>query len=328
MIGRTNAGGCGGLNKSVIIVTAPTGSTVTCKSGTTTKTAAEKNGTWTFTGLDNGTWTVTATKDSNTATKSVTISRLTVEYVTIAYNQIPAFTYTGDYEIVDDDDNPITISQGDWKIRFLTSGTLKFTELRGAENGIDVFAVGGGGSGKTKISSGRWYGGGGGSGYTGTKKAVKVTTNTSYGITVGAGAAAVTGIEEKAGGNTVAFGLTVKGGNDSFPNVTAVDSRGGNGGSGGASGYLATTAVASNAGGTNGGNGGAASTEMETAGVGQGTTTREFGESTGKLYATGGDGGAASPKSGAVNTGNGGDGARGATSGAGGSGIVIIRNKR
>lgn len=85
MIGRTNAGGGGAPNKSTIIVTAPTGSTVTCKSGSTTKTATEKNGTWTFSGLDNGTWIITATKDGKTATKSVTISRLTVEYVTITY---------------------------------------------------------------------------------------------------------------------------------------------------------------------------------------------------------------------------------------------------
>lgn len=42
MIGKTNASVGGGLNKSVIIVTAPTGSTVTCKTGSTTKTAAEK----------------------------------------------------------------------------------------------------------------------------------------------------------------------------------------------------------------------------------------------------------------------------------------------
>lgn len=83
MIGRTNAGG--GLMKSVIVVTAPTGSTVTCKSGTATKTAAEKSGTWTFSGLDNGTWTVTATKSGQTATKSVSITRLTVSYVTITY---------------------------------------------------------------------------------------------------------------------------------------------------------------------------------------------------------------------------------------------------
>ena len=79
-------GGSGGsTNKSTIIVTAPTGSTVTCKMGSTTKTASEKNGTWTFSGLDIGTWTVTATKGSSIATQDVDITRLTVEYVTITY---------------------------------------------------------------------------------------------------------------------------------------------------------------------------------------------------------------------------------------------------
>ena len=75
----------GSTNKSTIIVTAPTGSTVTCKMGSTTKTASEKNGTWTFSGLDIGTWTVTATKGSSIATQDVDITRLTVEYVTITY---------------------------------------------------------------------------------------------------------------------------------------------------------------------------------------------------------------------------------------------------
>ena len=79
-------GGSGGSpNKSTIIVTAPTGSTVTCKMGSTTKTASEKNGTWTFSGLNIGTWTITATKGSSIATQDVDITRLTVEYVTITY---------------------------------------------------------------------------------------------------------------------------------------------------------------------------------------------------------------------------------------------------
>ena len=79
-------GGSGGsINKSTIIVTAPTGSTVTCKMGSTTKTASEKKGTWTFSGLDIGAWTVTATKGSSIATQDVDITRLTVEYVTVTY---------------------------------------------------------------------------------------------------------------------------------------------------------------------------------------------------------------------------------------------------
>lgn len=50
--------------------------------GSTTKTATEKNGVWTFGGLDLGTWTITSTKGGDSATQDVAITRLTVEYVT------------------------------------------------------------------------------------------------------------------------------------------------------------------------------------------------------------------------------------------------------
>ena len=154
----------GSPNKSTIIVTAPTGSTVTCKMGSTTKTATEKNGVWTFGGLDLGTWTITSTKGGDSATQDVAITRLTVEYVTIVYRITPEFTYTGDYEIVDDSDNPISDFanwKNNWKIRFLTSGTLTFTKLNGWNGQLDVFLVGGGG-GACGTNSGA--GGGGAAG--------------------------------------------------------------------------------------------------------------------------------------------------------------------
>ena len=75
----------GDFTKSVIIVTAPTGSTVTCTKGTTVKTATEKNGEWWFKNLDIGTWTVTATLDDQTAVKTVTLEQLTVVYLTMRY---------------------------------------------------------------------------------------------------------------------------------------------------------------------------------------------------------------------------------------------------
>ena len=83
-IGRTNAGG-GGFNKSVIIVTAPTGSTVTCTKGTTVKTATEKNGEWWFKNLGIGTWTVKATLSGQTATQTVNITQFDVYRVTMSY---------------------------------------------------------------------------------------------------------------------------------------------------------------------------------------------------------------------------------------------------
>ena len=82
-IGRTNAGG--GFTKSVIIVTAPTGSTVTCTKGTTVKTATEKNGEWCFKNLDTGEWTLKATLSGQTATQTVNITQFGVYRVTMSY---------------------------------------------------------------------------------------------------------------------------------------------------------------------------------------------------------------------------------------------------
>lgn len=234
--------------------------------------------------------------------------------VSIPLSTIPEFTYTGDYEIVNDSDEPITISEGNWKIRFLTSGTLTFTNLNGAEGGIDVFLVGGGGNGET-IRGAR----GGGGGYTKTVKGVSIAIATPYTVTIGASS-----------GTSSAFGASANG---------ASGANGGSGGGGGGS----SSGTPGN-GGSNGGNGTAGN--VSGGGTGQGTTTREFGESTGKLYSGGGGGSAAhagaagdstagagaafggAAKNGVANTGGGGGAAYSGTAGAGGSGIVIIRNVR
>ncbi len=85
MKGRVNTGGGGGLNASVILVTAPTGSTVTCTKGGTTKTAVEKNGLWTFRGIENGEWTVMATKGGQSTSQPVNVTQFDVYRVTLAY---------------------------------------------------------------------------------------------------------------------------------------------------------------------------------------------------------------------------------------------------
>ena len=316
----------GSSNKSTIIVTAPTGSTVTCKMGSTTKTTTEKNGVWKFGGLDLGTWTITATKGGDSATQDVAITRLTVEYVTIVYRITPEFTYTGDSEIVDDSDNPISDFaswKSNWKIRFLTSGTLTFTSLNGAEGGIDVFLVGGGAGGNYNYRGGA----GGGSGYTSTTQAATVQVGVEYDIVIGAGGVGAKTAGGRAGGATSAFGSIANGG-------AALSSNGvygGDGGSGGGSGTLSQDKDGAyskaGVGGTDGANG-----QGTHPGTGQGTTTREFGESGGTLYATGGEGAAAlniTPDPVSQNTGDGGNGAGGSNeSTSGGSGIVIIRNAR
>ncbi len=302
-----SGGGAGGT----LTVTAPANITVTIsKDGKTKAKNSGTSGVAVFKGLEAGTWTVTITGDGKTARKTVTI---TTDYSTaISFNAIPEFTYTGDFEIVNDSDEVITVSQDNWKIRFLTSGTLTFTNLNGAENGIDVFLVGGGGNGGTRNwnpdSNIYCHGAGGGSGYTTTEKGVTLTTGTEYQIEIGA-----------ATGSTSAFSLSASGGKSA-----GTASRGWQNGGNGASGGGATDGV----GGTDGGNGTAP--RYGTAGTGQGTTTREFGEENGRLYASGGNGNKTNPT--VANSGNGADGRTTDDSSTsvnpGASGIVVIRNKR
>jgi len=330
MIFNMVGGGSGGdIDKSQIIVTAESGSTVTCTNGTDVQTASEDNGTWRFTGLDNGDWTVTATKGDMSASKTVTIDRLTVLYISIVYRLVPDFTYTGEYALVNDDDTELTDMEGNWKLRLLTSGTLTFTEVYGWDGAADVFLVGGGGGGgKGDSTLGRGCGGGGG--YTMTSQVDSVQAGVEYIIEIGGGGAA-----NSDGGSTSAFNIVAEGGKKGGTGGTS----GGAGGSGG---------------GGCGGNGGSDGSDgfsgtyhsPEPGGNGQGTTTREFGESDGTLYAGGGGGnawggsttnfgiggeggggdgkGSIAAESGTTNTGGGG----GATTGAGGSGIVVIRNRR
>ena len=310
MVPMYGFGGGGSGGKTVTVhVTPGTGANVTCTNGKKTFTVTtDENGDAIFK-LAKGTWTITAEKSGVSVLQNVTVAEDCT--VNIDLNQIPAFTYTGTYKIVDDNDNDnaITSTIGNWKIRFLTSGTLKFTDLKGAANGIDVFLVGGGGHGVRNSES--IGGAGGGGGYTRTIRNVTLSTNATYTITVGGSA-----------GNTSAFGYTAGAGKTSDSGY-----RGGDGGSGGA--------VFDKSPGSDGGDGGVYSSSSNWRGGygqksvagpnGETGTTREFGESGKTVYSTGGYG--QSTASGAANTGNGGGGHK-SGSGSGGSGIVIIRNKR
>lgn len=305
----TEGGGAGG----VLTVTVSPGELVTVSNSDKSQAkAANASGVAVFKGLKAGPWTVAVTRNGKPTAKTVIV--VTDYSVSIPLSTIPEFTYTGDYEIVNDSDEPITISEGNWKIRFLTSGTLTFTNLNGAEGGIDVFLVGGGGNGET-IRGAR----GGGGGYTKTVKGVSIAIATPYTVTIGASS-----------GTSSAFGASANG---------ASGANGGSGGGGGGS----SSGTPGN-GGSNGGNGTAGNVSQ--GGTGQGTTTREFGESTGKLYSGGGGGSAANAgaagdstagagagyggaaKNGVANTGGGGGAAYDGTAGHGGSGIAIIRNTR
>lgn len=178
----------------------------------------------------------------------------------------------GTYQVLDD-------GGGNWRIKFLASGT--FTPLKNMV--VDAFLVGGGG-GKSKVLCG-----GGGSGYTTTVRSVVLTANTVYSIVVGA--AGKNGNDNNLlgtkGGTTSAFAASALGGEASKRGYTSSKEPGADGGSGG--GGLNTSGVHGNYSTATGGTDGSDGTTADTAGgAGQGTTTREFGEADGDLYASGG----------------------------------------
>lgn len=256
------------------------------------------------------------------------------------------FTYTGDYVV-----------RKDGVVELLSSGTLVFIDPAV----IDVFMVGGGGcGGACEATSGSSYysaNGGGGGGYTRTVK--RVACQGSYQITIGDGSTA-----PNVDGGSSGWGtdLTVPGGKSARKTnaaPTSSASLGWAGGSGGGGGVISNSDYGT--GGSDGSDGekGFYGTSVG-GGAGQGFTTREFGEATGKLYSGGGGGGRAMMSTtpivsaggsggggaggfrwdtnvtqvagaGGANTGGGGGGAVGSywfgmQGGSGGSGIVCFRD--
>ena len=228
-----------------------------------------------------------------------------------------AFTFTGGIQKIDD-------GSGNWRIKLTSSGMLTCS----AAGAIDIFCVGGGAGGYAA------WGGGGGGGRTYTCLNTALTAGQSIAVTIGAGGAA--------GGNggTTSFGALASASGGDAPTSNA-SGRGGDGGSGGGAAGNGGAGSGGGAGGSDGGNG--ATVSATTGGTGQGTTTREFGEPGGTLYAgggagngeyaaAGGSGGGGSSSTGyhtagnpgTVNTGGGGA----SLAGTGGSGIIVIRNKR
>lgn len=223
-------------------------------------------------------------------------------------SDFPEFTYSGQYALINDEkENKIQ----NWRIKFLTSGKLVFTSLGSGDTGIDIFAVGGGGGTDTAYDS---YGGGG-AGYTKTITKQILQTGIEYDVVIGTGGGRATD-----GGNS-SFGslLTAAGGKKAYV-IGGTGWFGGNGGSGGGSQYAE--------GGSDGSDGNAAGGERK-AGTGQHTTTKEFGEETGDLYATGGNGsGWSGANASSISAPNSGNGASWNTTDVGQSGIVVIRNHR
>ena len=258
-----------------------------------------------------------------------------------------ALTYTGDCEVIDDSDL-------NWRVKFLTSGTL--TVNHEEEVIIDSFLVGGGGGGATASTPANWVygGGGGGGGYTTTVKDLTIPTNAGIEIEIGAGGTATSGniysstVANGGDGGTTSFGTYASAAGGKGGTTSGV---GGAGGSGGGGGTQYTTAIgiggSNGSDGTKGYSGGAG-------GAGQydetGINTSEFGEYTtdeNLIYSSGGGGGTGRPGSDSSGLDSAdGAGLRGANSGAGGggghainayvssggeagaSGVVVIRNPR
>lgn len=339
----------GSMKLYALAISTTAGATVTITNNRKTYTqTTDSSGNVIFNKIAEGTWCVTVTKGSLVANETVSVTDN--KSVTIVLNTIPEFTYknssgsTAKYEIynangVNITDNPET--QGDWKIKFLESGTLTFNRLNGADHGIDVFCVGGGGNGGNANSGSG--GGGGAGGFTSTEFGINIE-NASYEIVVGgaAGTTSAFNVEAEGGGNGGdAWRHQWSDGTANGPYAHYVGGSGGNGGSGGGAGGW----TESQNGGTDGydGEGVAQGTNFNNnrtgyfgtgqRSVGRGST-KEFGEEDGTLYASGGSGGSGgsqgSPTSQTPNTGNGGGGGsdNGGTPGEGSSGIVVIRNKR
>ena len=213
----------------------------------------------------------------------------------LACSNTPVYTYTGRHQFIND-------GNGNWRIKFLTSGTFTLTKPL-CSNTIDAFLVGGGAGGfnggnENNFESG---GAGGGGGYTRTSKYVQITINTPYQIVIGSGGGVASN-----GGSSSAFGFIASGGYAS--------SNGGNGGSGGGAGG----SWDGNPGGSNGASGNGLGQTVQAGPNGETGNTCEFGEypcSTDKLYSGGGGGGAGGQSYIAGNY-----GARGASGGAGGGG--------
>ena len=235
-----------------------------------------------------------------------------------------------------------TVRTGDTQIVTI-QGTQNYT-IPGGFSMMDLFGIGGGGSGYQSFygtGSSVYSGDGGGSGYTQTVKNIPISEGQVLACVVGSG-----GISSNGGGTSVSRSgvtlLSAAGGGKSGGGL------GGNGGSGGGGGTRELSSENYGSPGSGGQNGNNGSSGYVKGGKGQGTTTRAFGEASGTLYGDGGGAGGAYGTAGAVggsglggrggergnpgmngtpNTGSGGGGAgaSGGSGGAGGSGVILLR---
>ena len=219
--------------------------------------------------------------------------------------RVPTFTYTGSSQIVDDNDNIISNPStyiGNWKIRFLTSGTLTFSNSTGLGSGIDIFIVGGGGTGARGgeyIMQSRG-GGGGGGGAAITVIKFPAATGNSYSIVIGGNQS-----NSSFGLSGTAYFTALAGGTPEAPSYTSSGGHVAPVGTGGAGRLSGQTSYY-----------GASNVIVQTGGAGNGSAGNyEFNGSSGKRYGAGG-----SPGTGGVAQSSGGYSSTPGSGGADGGG--------
>lgn len=184
---------------------------------------------------------------------------------------------------------------------FTSNGTLRFQ----AKGSFDVFLCGGGASGSGGVFAG---GAGGGGGYTTTVRNV-VSFNSSLSIVIGQGGAAVAKatVGIAGGASTMTMGSTTYSANGGTNGSLYYGSSGGSGsGGGGGGGSAVSPGGTGGSDGSDGGGGGYGG------GLGQGTTTRYFGEVGQPLCSGGGGGGGTNYGGAGLGAGSGGAGGGGA----------------
>lgn len=284
--------------------------------------------TYTRSTVQAGTYTIYCDVTNKAGTVSSRIATLTV------YSTLPTYSYNGTASVSYEDSNKIN-----WKMKLLSGGTLIFDR----DVTVDVFMVGGGGAGGCGWYSSAYSAGGGGSGKSNTQKRISLTAGKQYPIVVGAGGSGMTGDYGSSGGQSSALGFSADGGTGGH--VAGENAAGGTGGAAGGAG-----------GAGNGRAGGAGCYEFNDTSLTQYAGGGGSGGGNGCIYGAGGAGGGGnggssyfyirdhggngSGTAGKTNTGSGGGGAGAQqggnsdgggveyTGGAGGSGIVIIRNAR
>lgn len=103
-----------------IVVTAPTGSTVTATLGEKVYNATEQSGQWVFNVEDYGTYTITATKDGQSASGTVAVTVVQQYTITLAY-------FAATIHVTADSGSTVTCTKGSAVQTKTSTGTVDFT---------------------------------------------------------------------------------------------------------------------------------------------------------------------------------------------------------